>query len=145
MFACWISHEINTHVLRILYMCIIILKENDTCKNECFTWAFCLKSMKWMNWIHGNSLAHPRTTHSMYHIEVHIHTDSATLAPSSHEQPTVAFSVHTVVLLPNRTYQILFVIPSNLFHQSRFMDTSPAPEGVSTKLVANICVVFTNH
>ena len=43
-------------------------------------------------WIHGNSLAHPRTTHSMYHIEVHIHTDSAAVAPSSHEQPTVAFS-----------------------------------------------------
>ena len=43
-------------------------------------------------WIHGNSLAHPRTTHSMYHIAVHIHTDSVAVAPSSHEQPTVAFS-----------------------------------------------------
>ena len=27
VFACWISHEINTHVLLILHMCIIILKE----------------------------------------------------------------------------------------------------------------------
>ena len=54
-------------------------------------------------------------------------------------------TLHTAVRLLTNTYQILFVIPSNLFHQNRFMDISPAPDGVSTKLVASIYVVFTSH
>ena len=64
------------------------LSQHRSHENKYFAWTCCLKRMRW---IHGKiSLAHPRTTHSMYHIEVHIHTDSATSAPPYNEQQTVA-------------------------------------------------------
>ncbi len=64
-----------------------------------------------------NSLAHPRTTQSMYHIEVHIHTDSATTAPPYNEQPTVAIPVTPDHQRPVSPTIRRAIQPGTLLHQ----------------------------